>query len=148
MKKKITLFLFLLTVITYSQNNERPVEYVMVEIPPVYKGCETQKSLSYKRSCSTDRLMELIDDNFDTSVSEKTNLDPGQYNVYVSFIVDKDGKITDVKTKGNDYAPFVEEATRLINSIPQYSSPGMQRGKIVNVRFSLPIAFIVEKETK
>lgn len=148
MKKIITSLLFLFTIVTYSQNNERPVEYVMIEIPPIYKGCETQKSLSYKKSCSTKSLMKHIDDNFDMAVSEKTNLESGQYNVYTSFVVGKDGKITDVETKGNDYAPFVEEAIRLIKSIPQYASPGMKREKPVKVKFRLPIAFIVEKGSK
>ncbi|MCF6297320.1 MAG: energy transducer TonB [Flavobacteriaceae bacterium] len=146
MKKTISLILLLVTIAIYSQENERPIEFITVETPPVYSGCEKLKSASNKKACSTKRLMKHINDNFDMSVSEKTSLGAGQYNVYTSFVVDKDGKTTNIKTKGNDYKPFVDEAIRLIKSIPQYKLPGVQRGKIVKVRFNIPIAFIVEIE--
>lgn len=148
MNKIIVLFLFLASIVTYSQKNERPVEFVMIEIPPIYKGCEKERSASGKKACSTKFLMKHIDNNFDSAVSQKTNLSAGQYNVYVSFVINLEGNITEVKTKGNDYKPFVDEAIRLVNSIPKYSSPGMQKGKPVKVRYTLPIAFIVETEEK
>jgi len=147
--KKILLFIItLVTTSVFSQNTERPIDFVVIGVPPVYHGCETQKSASNKKACSTKMLMKHIDDNFDFSVSEKTKLAVGQYNVFVSFVIDKKGNISDIKTKGNDYAPFVNEAIRLVQSIPKYASPGMHKGKIVEVRFTLPIGFIVEIEKK
>jgi protein TonB len=146
MKKINIILLFLVSMVTYSQNSDRPVEFVMIEIPPVYKGCEKEKSDSNRKACSSKLLIKHIDDNFDTAVSQITKLPAGQYNVYVSFVIDLKGDITDIKTKGNDYEPFVTEAARLIGAIPKYSTPGIQKGKQVKVRFTLPIAFIVETE--
>ena len=144
-----SIFIFV-TSIAYSQQNnasqlERPVEFMMIQNPPVYKGCEGYKSTSSKSICSNKKLMEHIDKNFDTSVSANTNLEAGDYELTVVFIVDKQGLVTNIETKGNDYKPFVNEATRLIRSVPQYSSPGRQREKVVNVRYTIPIVFTVEK---
>jgi protein TonB len=150
MKNTLLLVIFLFATMAFSQekdipNNEKPVEFIMVQNPPVYKGCEGYKSTSSKSICSNKKLTEHIDKNFDTSVSTNTNLEAGNYELTVIFIVDKQGLVTNVKTKGSDYTPFVNEAIRLINSVPQYSTPGMQREKVVNVRYTIPIVFTVIK---
>ena len=150
MKNILFLFLFFGVTTVFSQekgatNTQRPVEFMMIQNPPVYKGCEGYKSTSSKSICSNKKLMEHIDKNFDTSVSANTNLDAGDYEITVIFIVDKQGLLTDIETRGNDYKPFVNEAIRLIRSVPQYSSPGRQREKVVNVRYTIPIVFTVEK---
>ena len=149
-KNILFLILFFNVTIAFSQkkgdsNTEKPVEFMMIQNPPVYKGCEGYKSTSSKSICSNKKLMEHIDKNFDTSVSANTNLEAGDYELTVVFIVDKQGLVTNIETKGNDYKPFVNEATRLIRSVPQYSSPGRQREKVVNVRYTIPIVFTVEK---
>ena len=62
--------------------------------------------------------------------------------VYVTFVVDKEGKINDVKTlKGVKGGPGLEkEALRVINSMPPWK-PGKQQGRSVRVQFNLPIRF-------
>lgn len=150
MKNILVIVLFFIVTGTFSQEKassymERPVESIMIQNPPVYIGCEGYKSTSSKSICSNKKLMEHIDQNFDTSVSANTNLEAGDYEVTVVFIVDKQGKVTNIQTKGYDYKPFVNEAIRLISSVPQYSSPGMQNEQTVNVRYTIPIVFTVEK---
>jgi protein TonB len=149
-KNILFLIIFLFAVIAFSQEkgnpkNEKPVEFIMVQNPPVYKGCEGFKSTSSKSICSNKKLTEHIDKNFDDSVSTNTKLQAGNYEITVIFIVDKQGVVTNIETKGSDYTPFINEAIRLINLVPQYSSPGMQREKVVNVRYTIPIQFTVEK---
>ena len=90
--------------------------------------------------------MEHIDKNFNTSVSANTDLEPGDYEITIIFIVNKQGLIKNIETRGIEYTPFVDEAIRLIKLVPQYSSPGMQGEKVVNVRYTIPILFSVEKE--
>ena len=62
--------------------------------------------------------------------------------VYVSYIVDKDGSIKDVKVvRGAD--PFLDkEAARVVKSLKGYK-PGKQRGKPVPVQFTIPIRFVL-----
>ena len=60
--------------------------------------------------------------------------------VYVQFVVDKDGTITDVKAVKGIGAGCDEEAVRVINKSPRWNPP-KQRGKPVKQRIILPITF-------
>ncbi len=60
--------------------------------------------------------------------------------VFVEFVVDKDGTITDVKAIKGIGAGCDEEAIRVIQASPKWN-PGKQRGRPVKVRMILPITF-------
>ena len=60
--------------------------------------------------------------------------------VYVSFIVDKTGSVTNVKVVRGVDKNLDAEAVRVIKSLPKYK-PGKQRGKAVRVMFTIPIKF-------
>ena len=60
--------------------------------------------------------------------------------VFVQFVVDKDGSITDVKAVKGIGAGCDEEAVRVIGGAPKWK-PGKQRGRAVKVRMILPITF-------
>jgi protein TonB len=63
-----------------------------------------------------------------------------QGKVYIEFIVDKTGKVTNVKVlRGVD--PLIDnEAVRVVKSSPRWT-PGEQRTRKVNIKFSIPILF-------
>ena len=63
--------------------------------------------------------------------------------VYVTFVVDKDGSITDVKVLRGIGGGCDEEAVRVVKSMPKWK-PGKQRGKSVRVQYNLPINFILK----
>ncbi len=60
--------------------------------------------------------------------------------VYVSFIVDKSGSVTNVKIVRGVDKSLDAEALRVVKSLPKYK-PGKQRGKAVRVMFTIPINF-------
>ncbi|MFP4093937.1 MAG: energy transducer TonB [Cyclobacteriaceae bacterium] len=60
--------------------------------------------------------------------------------VFVQFVVDKDGSLSDVKAIKGIGAGCDEEAVRVIKSAPKWN-PGKQRGRPVRVRMVLPITF-------
>ena len=60
--------------------------------------------------------------------------------VYVSFIVDKKGSVTNVKIVRGVDKNLDAEAMRVVKSLPKYK-PGKQRGKSVRVMFTIPINF-------
>jgi len=60
--------------------------------------------------------------------------------VFVQFVVDKDGSLTEVKAVKGIGAGCDEEAERVIQSAPKWK-PGKQRGRSVKVRMILPITF-------
>ena len=60
--------------------------------------------------------------------------------VFVSFIVDKSGSVTNVKIARGVDKNLDSEAVRVVKSLPKYK-PGKQRGKAVRVMFTIPINF-------
>jgi protein TonB len=60
--------------------------------------------------------------------------------VYVTFVVDKDGKINDVKLLRGIGGGCDEEALRVVKGMPDWK-PGRQNGRSVSVQFNLPVNF-------
>ena len=60
--------------------------------------------------------------------------------VFVQFVVDKSGHITDVRAIKGIGAGCDEEAVRVLQKAPKWA-PGKQRGRPVKVRMILPITF-------
>ncbi|MBM3429235.1 MAG: energy transducer TonB, partial [Bacteroidetes bacterium] len=65
-----------------------------------------------------------------------------QGTVYLSFVVDKSGKVRDVVIlRGVPGGGSLEkEALRVVKSLPNFT-PGKQNGKAVNVKMTIPIKF-------
>jgi protein TonB len=60
--------------------------------------------------------------------------------VFVEFVVDKDGSITEVKAIKGIGGGCDEEAVRVVQNAPKWT-PGKQRGRPVKVRMVVPILF-------
>lgn len=60
--------------------------------------------------------------------------------VYVTFVVERDGSVTDVKVMRGIGGGCDEEAIRVIKAMPKWNA-GKQRGKPVRVQFNMPIKF-------
>ena len=63
--------------------------------------------------------------------------------VYISFVVNTDGSLTDVQVlKGIGFG-CDEEALRVIHKMPHWK-PGKQSGRAVRVKYNLPVSFTLE----
>lgn len=60
--------------------------------------------------------------------------------VYVTFVVETDGRIEGVKVLRGIGGGCDEEAVRVVQNMPKWN-PGKQRGKEVRVQYNLPIRF-------
>ncbi|MGB3848804.1 MAG: energy transducer TonB [Tunicatimonas sp.] len=60
--------------------------------------------------------------------------------VFVEFVVDKDGSLSQIKVLKGIGAGCDEEALRVIKNSPRWN-PGKQRGRAVRVRMVVPISF-------
>ncbi|OYQ39544.1 hypothetical protein CHU92_04695 [Flavobacterium cyanobacteriorum] len=60
-------------------------------------------------------------------------------NIIVQFVVEKDGSITDIKAVRDPGYGMGKEAERVLKSIKTRWQPGIQNGKPVRARYSLPI---------
>jgi protein TonB len=65
-----------------------------------------------------------------------------QGTVYMSFVVEKDGSISDVKILRGVNTYLDNEAKRVISSMPRWS-PGQQNGHPVRVQYMLPVQYIL-----
>lgn len=65
-----------------------------------------------------------------------------QGTVFVTFVVERDGSITDVRILRGVGGGLDEEAIRVVQNMPPWT-PGRQRGQAVRVQFNLPIRFVL-----
>ena len=66
-----------------------------------------------------------------------------QGRVFINFVVETDGSITNVKVLRGIGGGCDEEAVRVVENMPKWK-PGMQRGKPVRVSFNLPVKFTLQ----
>ena len=135
--KKLILLLLLVPIVSSSQ--EKEIDFDSVERPPIYPGCEPY--IQQLRSCTQRKIQTHINKNFRyPEFAQKTGI---QGRVFVQFIIDKDGSIVGIKTRGPH--PILEiEAKRIISILPKFI-PGYVDGKAVRVPFSMPITFKLQK---
>ena len=72
-----------------------------------------------------------------------------QGTVYVSFVVNTDGSISDVKVVRPVAAcpAMGDEAMRVVNAMPRWK-PGRQAGRNVRTQYTLPLKFSIAAEKK
>lgn len=68
-------------------------------------------------------------------------------NVFVSFVVEKDGSLTDIKVDRRLGYGTDEEALRVLKMSKRWN-PGMQNGRPVRVKYNIPIKFSLEAERR
>jgi len=112
------------------------VPFAVIENVPVYPGCKGKNNAELKK-CFQDNVTKHIIKNFkypDQAIELGLN-----GKVYVLFVVDSKGKVSNIRTRG-PHKILEREASRIISLIPQMK-PGKQRGRAVNVPYSVPIVF-------
>ena len=60
--------------------------------------------------------------------------------VFVTFVIERDGMVTGVKTIRSPHPMLTQEAERVVKAMPKWK-PGKQRGKKVRVQYTIPINF-------
>jgi len=63
-----------------------------------------------------------------------------QGRVILTFVVEKDGSITDVKVLRSPDESLGDEATRVLKASPKWT-PGIQNGRPVRVQYTIPVSF-------
>ncbi len=106
-------------------NNTTDTIYTVVEKMPEFPG-------GFKK------LMVYLGDNINYPEAAKK---AGIYGrVFVSFVVEKDGRINEVKVLRGIGSGCDQEAIRVVKSMPNWK-PGLFDGKPVRVQYNLPIKY-------
>jgi TonB family protein len=66
--------------------------------------------------------------------------------VIVGFVINKEGEVTNAKVLRGVHASLDAEALRVVNKLKDFK-PGMDEGKNVNVSFTVPVTFRLQKAT-
>ena len=110
--------------------------FMVAETMPKFKCMKFKRDK--KEYCGELGLMKYIQKNVKyPPIAMEYNITG---KVYVSFIVDKSGSVTNVKIVRGVDKNLDAEALRVVRSLPKYK-PGFQRGKTVRVMFTIPINF-------
>lgn len=142
--KKLLLFTFTFFcchMIVLAQPNNVKTE---AEQMPYFSGCDEYESMSAeKRECSNLALVTFISQSVEYPEAAKTAGLEG--TVYVSFIVNKNGRISDgviLKDIGGNCG---KEAIRVIENMPPWV-PAYDDGFPVAVKLNMPIQFKMRDE--
>lgn len=115
-----------------------PMNFMVVENKPVFPGCENIQDQMEQYMCFQRKIGEHIVSVFKYPPIAK---DMGiQGRVFVSFVIDEKGKVTNPVIARSVDKYLDEEALKIVKTIPQMT-PAKQRGKPVPVNFTIPINF-------
>ena len=104
--------------------------YQQVDVMPEFPGGEKA-------------MMQFVVDNVTYPQSAKDKNIQGK--VYVSFVVEKDGSVDQVKVMRSIGGGCDEEAVRVVKAMPKWV-PGKKDGKNVRVNYVLPFVFKLNNE--
>ena len=111
---------------------EEVFNFVNVENKPVFPGCENLERFN----CFNVKTRQFIGKNFEfPEMARQMGI---QGKVWVSFIIEKDGRITDVAVDRGVDKLLDEEAMRVVKLFPKMT-PAKVGGRSVRMRYSLPI---------
>ncbi len=108
---------------------------VATDEAPIFPGCEDLPKNS-RSNCFQQKINKYIAKNYNFPKEiQELNVSGGK--VYVSFVIEKDGSIKNIRTRGSH--PLLElEGRRIITKLPPII-PGKLKGKAVSSSFIVPI---------
>ena len=116
-----------------NNENYEEVIFMVVEQMPEFPGGQQA-------------MMKFISENLQYPVAAQENGIQGR--VICQFVINRDGSIVDVivvRSAGDQYLD--NEAIRVIKSMPKWR-PGKQKGKLVRVKYTIPINFRLTDDKK
>ncbi len=112
------------------------LNFAIVENKPVFPGCENVPK-SEETECFQRMISKHVASNFVFPEMARQMGISGK--VYVSFVIEKDGSISNVEVLRGVDKLLDDEAVRVIKKLPKMI-PAKQRGKPVRMSFQMPIS--------
>jgi len=126
LSKLLLLVFVILSYSSFSQTEPKEEEvFTIVEQMPEYPGGQ-------------EAMYNLIANNL--VYPQQAITDSVEGKVYLNFIVEKEGSISNAKVLRGIGSGCDEEALRMVSLFPKWN-PGKQEGKIVRVSYNLPFVF-------
>jgi len=119
-------------VVEEKKDEDENKVFEKVEVEAQFKGGERE-------------WRKYLERNLDPNAPVENGANEGTYTVTVQFIVDKEGKISDVKALTSHGHGMEEEAIKVIKRGPDWV-PAIQNGRNVKAYRKQPITFVVAAE--
>lgn len=142
---------------------EEEIPFAVIESVPVFPGCSGTKA--EKKRCMNIKIKQHIGRNFNADIASEIGLpsrcldevnlynnETGKYEkkcnkwmpikIVSQFKITKTGTI-EIEGVRAPHVQLQEETKRVLMMLPRMI-PGTQRGKNVNVKYTIPISFVVE----
>ncbi len=103
--------------------------YQIVEVMPEFPG-------------GTEKFMEYLSGNIKYPEEAKEKGISGR--VFIQFVVEKDGSVSNVKVAKGIGKECDDEAVRVVKAMPKWK-PGLMKGKPVRVNYMLPVNFKLDE---
>lgn len=143
MKTLLSLFLLLSINVLAQEEPLPPDPYLPTPLPDsmmIYEIVEQEPEFPGGLKA----MMKWLNDNL--KYPEVALKDRVGARAYVRFVVEHDGSLSNIQLvhiRAEMYeTEFKNEALRLVNSMPKWS-PGVNQGKIVRTRYTIPVYFKV-----
>lgn len=101
---------------------------------PVYRGCDKDLEYDALKKCTTEKIMDFVKVNTTIDAAEKLFPTERSTQFKAEFVIDKNGRIKDIKVKAHkrEMAALVVYA---LKQLPKMKHPGTINGKAADVSF-------------
>ncbi|WP_062052894.1 energy transducer TonB [Aquimarina longa] len=117
--------------------NEEDVDipFAIIDNPPIFKNCKSEKKNNINE-CFEQQFNNFIKNNLKYPKIAKKNKIQGR--VLIKYIINKNGSVSNVSAKGNEY--LLDESIRLIKLLP-IIAPAKQRNRPISFEGNKVINF-------
>ncbi len=143
MKPLLTFILILFFHSQFAQHTQiketdlekEAISIAELEKVPVFLGCVgNNEDLN---TCFDISMRNHFATNFNIGLTEKLNLPKGITKLYIAFIIDKNGDVTEINVRA-PHEVLEKEAERVAKLLPKFI-PGEQNGMPVSTNYMLPL---------
>ena len=119
-----------------------PTKSTTVEVKPQVSATQVYTEVEQLAEFpgGINKFRSSVQNNFDTGVMDG---DEGVVKTTITFVVERDGSITDIKAEGPNKG-FNSEAIRTVKSVKNKWSPAKINGQAVRYRYRLPLTMQFE----
>lgn len=123
----------------YEQKVEEGELFTVVDKMPIFtEACDKFPTDAEKTSCTMREIQKYVmtvdypQEAIDNDIEGK---------VFVSFVINKDGSVSEVTLLRGAHKQLDEASLNLLNNMPAFYKPGYQNGLAVRVKYNIPIVF-------
>ncbi|WBX73613.1 energy transducer TonB [Tenacibaculum pacificus] len=108
---------------------------------PLFNSCKNVEK-TRRSYCFNKNMINYISEHF--KYPKKTINSPTKGGIWVSFVIDKNGEVKNIKTLVHKYGDLLnKEAIRIVSKLPQFI-PAKKDGKRIAVKYGFPISLTLD----